>query len=197
MSAHLAPGSWWPPESPGTPSPGPSPSRRCPPRRTPWLSQSDLETPGWKLKQTWGGQKCKDSLQVLRSVFLKNWSKGGTTFILTIHRYRMENFVLISPMTNASVEAMAMVRTMKKMATALQLPEQLPLRSLEKFAKPWACGSLPPPALTELRVLRLLWRVPDSCFSWVELLKGVKLQIRRPSFLCALRGQTWCYSGWY
>ena len=39
-------------------------------------------------------------------------------------------------MTNASVEAMAMVRTMKNIATARQLPEQLPLRSLEKFAKP-------------------------------------------------------------
>ena len=88
---------------------------------------------------------------------------------------------LFSPMTNASVEAMAMVRTMKNIATARQLPEQLPLRSLEKFAKPWEAGSLPP-ALTELSVLRLLWRVPDSCFNWVELLQGVKLQHVRRSF---------------
>lgn len=70
-----------------------------------------------------------------------------------------------SPMTNASVEAMAMVRTMKKIATALQLPEQL--RSLEKLVNP--APALP--GLTELRVLRLLCSVPDSCFSWVELLQ--------------------------
>ena len=107
---------------------------------------------------------------------------GGCNIIMrrTSEKYRLRD----SPMTNASVEAMAMVRTMKKMATALQLPEQLPLRSLEKFAKPWEAGSLPP-ALTELSVLRLLWRVPDSCFNWVELLQGVKLQVRR-SFLCPL-----------
>ena len=107
---------------------------------------------------------------------------GGCNIIMrrTSEKCRLRDL----PMTNASVEAMAMVRTMKKMATALQLPEQLPLRSLEKFAKPWEAGSLPP-ALTELSVLRLLWRVPDSCFNWVELLQGVKLQVRR-SFLCPL-----------
>ena len=74
------------------------------------------------------------------------------------------------PMTNASVDAMAMVRTMKNIATARQLPEQL-LRSLEKLANP---APAPGPALaafTEARVLRLLCSVPDSCFSWVALLQ--------------------------
>ena len=73
-------------------------------------------------------------------------------------------------MTNASVDAMAMVRTMKNIATARQLPEQL-LRSLEKLANP---APAPGPALaafTEARVLRLLCSVPDSCFSWVALLQ--------------------------
>ena len=37
---------------------------------------------------------------------------------------------MLEAMTNARVEAMAMVRTMKNIAMALQLPEQL-LRSLE------------------------------------------------------------------
>ena len=51
--SHLAPDAdCWPPDPdpPGSPSPGPSPCRRCPPRRRPWLSQSDLATPGWRLQ---------------------------------------------------------------------------------------------------------------------------------------------------
>ena len=55
-------------------------------------------------------------------------------------------------MTNAKVEAMAMVRTMKNIATARQLPVPPQLRSLEKFAKPGPALAV----LTELRVLRLL-----------------------------------------
>ena len=78
---------------------------------------------------------------------------------------------MLEAMTNASVEAMAMVRTMKNIAMALQLPEQL-LRSLENAVRLGWDGWPGPGFLTVLpRVLRLLWRVPDSCFSWVVLLK--------------------------
>ena len=60
MMSHLARGSW-PPGPPDSPPPWPSPSRRCPPRRTPWRSQSDLATPGSRLQQlSWeGDQKIK------------------------------------------------------------------------------------------------------------------------------------------
>ena len=47
---HLVRGSWWPPPCPLSPAPGPSPSRRCPPPRTPRLSRSDWATPGWRLQ---------------------------------------------------------------------------------------------------------------------------------------------------
>ena len=76
--------------------------------------------------------------------------------------------------TNARVEAMAMVRTMKKMATARHEAEQPP-RSLVKF---WKLPPLPPPAelaLTERRVERLPGSVPDICFNWVELLGNKKI----------------------
>ena len=76
-------------------------------------------------------------------------------------------------MTNASVDAIAIVRTMKNIATALQLAEQL-LRSLENVARPWPT---PEPGLPLPRLLRLLWRVPDSCFNWVVLLKCEMIQL--------------------
>ena len=52
-----------------------------------------------------------------------------------------------SPITNASVDAMAILRTMKNIATALQLPVQALLRSLDIYGKPG-------PGI-----------VPGSCFS--------------------------------
>ena len=63
------------------------------------------------------------------------------------------------PITNASVEAIAIVRTMKKMATARQ---EQPLRSLVKVWKP---------GFPDCKVFKLLCSVPDSCFNWVVLLK--------------------------
>ena len=65
--------------------------------------------------------------------------------------------------TNARVEAMAMVRTMKKMATARHEAEHQP-RSLVKF---WKLPARPPPdpTLTEVRVERLGVRLPDICFN--------------------------------
>ena len=61
-----------------------------------------------------------------------------------------QNIILLSsPMTNASVDAIAIVRTMKNIATALQLAEQL-LRSLENDARPWPTPGLPEPRLGRL-----------------------------------------------
>ena len=74
---------------------------------------------------------------------------------------------MASPRTNARVDAMAMVMTMKKMATARHEAEQPP-RSLVKF---WKLPPLPPPSppdLTERRVVRPgpePTRVPDIAFN--------------------------------
>ena len=40
------------------------------------------------------------------------------------------------PITNASVDAMAILRTMKNIATARHLPVQVVLRSLDIYGKP-------------------------------------------------------------
>ena len=73
-----------------------------------------------------------------------------------------------SPRTNARVDAMAMVTTMKKMATARHEAEQPP-RSLVKFWKlPPRPPPSPPPDLTERRVVRpgpVPARVPDIAFN--------------------------------
>ena len=79
-----------------------------------------------------------------------------------------------SPRTNARVDAMAMVRTMKKMATARHEAEQPP-RSLVKFWKLPPLPPLSPPDLTERRLVRPgpgPVRVPDMAFNWVELLEN-------------------------
>ena len=100
---------------------------------------------------------------------------GEDTLVL-----RLRTCHLISPRTNARVEAMAMVRTIKKIATARHEAEHPP-RSLVKF---WKLPPRPPsasPALTERRVARLAVSVPDICFNWVELLRQ-KTEVNQISF---------------
>ena len=100
------------------------------PRRRPWQYQSDSVSPGLKLPH----QK------------YVNFPCSGVSNV-------------DSPITNASVDAIAIVRTIKNMATARQ---EQPLRSLVKVWKP---------GFPDCKVFKLLCSVPDSCFNWVVLLK--------------------------